>query len=246
MDRSRKALLRQWGAWTTAILVAVGAAATIHPHDIEVMQTFLKVREWPGDFRRAIAMAEFFAHGFGVSVIIILVALLAREKLRYVPRLAATAFFAGGVANLIKLMVARHRPNSAGLSLKNINETWNYPVQLPENGATEFAGYAWQSFPSAHTATAVGLAIGLSILFPKARWLFWFMAVLGGIQRMVFHAHWPSDVVAGVAVGLFAGMCFHAKGTTGSRVFDWLENWIERRAHRLTSVPEPASNRRAA
>ncbi len=245
MYRCRKALIRQWAFWSFAILAAAGSAVLVYPHDIAIRQVMLEVRDWPGDLRRAIAMAEFFAHGFGVTVIVGLIALLSRDKLRYVPRLAMTAFFAGSLANLIKLMVARQRPNSVDPSLVDIAETWSPTIQ-PSDPTDMLSGYAWQSFPSSHTATAIGLAIGLSYLFPRGRILFWIMAILGGIQRMVFDAHWPSDVVAGVAIGLLSGMCFHVRGTLGSRFFNWFESWCERRTNSGPYVSENPGLRKAA
>jgi undecaprenyl-diphosphatase len=65
-------------------------------------------------------------------------------------------------------------------------------------------GHALQSFPSAHAATAVGLAIGLSALHPRGRWLFAAFALLAVVQRIEAQAHFSSDVLAGAAVGCAA------------------------------------------
>jgi membrane-associated phospholipid phosphatase len=58
-----------------------------------------------------------------------------------------------------------------------------------------------QSFPSAHTATAMGLAIALMVVYPRARWLFCLAPVLVAYQRMDSGAHFLSDVLCGAAVG---------------------------------------------
>ena len=55
-------------------------------------------------------------------------------------------------------------------------------------------------FPSAHAATAVGLAIALGVLYPRGRWLFIAFAFLAGLQRIEAQAHFASDVLAGAAV----------------------------------------------
>ena len=60
----------------------------------------------------------------------------------------------------------------------------------------------FQSFPSGHTATAVGLAIGLTYVFPRGKYLFAVLAVMASLQRIVSNAHWTSDVLSGAAVGL--------------------------------------------
>ena len=65
-----------------------------------------------------------------------------------------------------------------------------------------------QSFPSAHTATAVGLAIGLSWMYPRGRWLFAVFAALVACQRMQSCAHYLSDTLFGATVGfLVATVC---------------------------------------
>jgi membrane-associated phospholipid phosphatase len=66
-------------------------------------------------------------------------------------------------------------------------------------------GYALQSLPSAHAATAVGLALALAALYPRGRWLFASFAVLAGLQRIEAQAHFASDVLAGAAVGCMVG-----------------------------------------
>jgi len=77
-----------------------------------------------------------------------------------------------------------------------------------------------QSFPSAHTATAFGLAIGLVRIYPRARWLFFCLATLAAVQRLEAGAHFLSDVCAGAALGLFvAGLA------TDRRV---LGGWFDR------------------
>jgi membrane-associated phospholipid phosphatase len=62
------------------------------------------------------------------------------------------------------------------------------------------------SFPSAHTA------ICFAILFAMWPWLRWpqrlvgaLFAVLVGLNRMYVAAHWPIDVVGGVAIGALSG-----------------------------------------
>ena len=62
------------------------------------------------------------------------------------------------------------------------------------------AGYR-ESFPSNHSATAVALSAVLARLYPSAAVTFWSLAVITAVLRYLLEAHWPSDVVAGVALG---------------------------------------------
>jgi undecaprenyl-diphosphatase len=65
-----------------------------------------------------------------------------------------------------------------------------------------------QAFPSAHTATAFGLAIGLTWLYPRGRWLFATFAVLVACQRIQSGAHFLSDTFFGAALGcVVAAVC---------------------------------------
>lgn len=77
------------------------------------------------------------------------------------------------------------------------------------------------SFPSSHTAAAFSLATSLSIEYPKwyviAPSAFWACSV--GFSRMNEGVHYPSDVVAGAAIG--AGCA-----VVNVYVNRWLNKWL--------------------
>ncbi|MDR0988110.1 MAG: phosphatase PAP2 family protein [Prevotellaceae bacterium] len=77
------------------------------------------------------------------------------------------------------------------------------------------------SFPSAHTATAFALATSLSVKYPK-----WYVIVPSalwacsvGVSRMNEGVHYPSDVIAGAAIG--AGCA-----VLNVYVNRWLNRWL--------------------
>ena len=188
----------------------IAAACAIAPYDL-VLSRSLSTDGVPGDLRRVLGLSEFFAHGFGVAMILIAIAVLVPSLRRAVPRVAACAFLPGLTANLVKLSVGRLRPGAfTTWSLEQVPEpsiwqSWLGPFPGWTSEWSHGFGHAIQAFPSGHTATAVGLAVGLTWLFPHGRTLFIFMAVMASLQRIVFQAHWPSDVFAGAAIGwLFA------------------------------------------
>ena len=91
------------------------------------------------------------------------------------------------VAMLIKRLVSRVRPGHEnagkflGPSLKHANYT--------------------ESFPSSHSASAVALSVTLATLYPGAAATFWGLALACAALRYILDAHWPSDVVGGIALG---------------------------------------------
>jgi membrane-associated phospholipid phosphatase len=64
----------------------------------------------------------------------------------------------------------------------------------------EHANYR-ESFPSSHSACAVALSVMLSIWYPAAAPTFWGLAIACAGLRYILDAHWPSDVLGGVALG---------------------------------------------
>ena len=176
----------------------------------------------PGDLGRFITLSEFFAHGFGVLVVAIGIWTLAPQFRRFLPRIAACAFWPALIVNVLKLGFGRRRP----ITFFDQHSQPHFPQSLDgswlgwlPSGITN-TDYPVQSFPSAHAATAWGFAIGLSWVFPRGKWLFFSMAILASIQRVTSFAHWPSDVLMGAAIGV----CFGA-----ALLHDWgLGRWLNR------------------
>ena len=180
----------------------------------------------PGDIERLVDLTESFAHGSGVAIILISVFILVPEQRRRMPRLVACPLLAGIAATLLKLIVPRVRPISMMDNIDGVIGHWGAGWGHP--GPVESL-YAVESFPSGHTATAFGLAIGLSWVFPRGRWLFLTLAVLAGFQRIMLTAHWTSDVIAGAMLGLvIAGVLTQSS---------WAER-LYRRIEREKSLPE--------
>jgi membrane-associated phospholipid phosphatase len=63
-----------------------------------------------------------------------------------------------------------------------------------------------ESFPSSHSACAVALSVMLAILYPQAASTFWGLAITCAVLRYILDAHWPSDVLGGVALGYGVAM----------------------------------------
>ncbi|MGD0388946.1 MAG: phosphatase PAP2 family protein [Tepidisphaeraceae bacterium] len=57
------------------------------------------------------------------------------------------------------------------------------------------------SFPSGDATLAFAMAASLSMVLPRFRPLWWTLAVTVALERIAANAHYPSDVVAGAALG---------------------------------------------
>jgi membrane-associated phospholipid phosphatase len=145
-------------------------------------------------------LAEVFGHGVGVAMIALSIAVLDPASRGALPRVLIAAYGSGLLANTLKLLVARSRPQ---------HFTFDGPVGETFVGWLPLLGDSTlQSFPSAHVATATGFAVGLAWLYPRGRILFPALAGLVAMQRVFGEAHFLSDVLWGAAVGsLFASLC---------------------------------------
>lgn len=77
------------------------------------------------------------------------------------------------------------------------------------------------SFPSGHTAGAVALTAILTAYYPHGWTTFWLLAIACAALRYILDAHWPSDIVAGFAVG-------YAVAQAGLRFLPPVLEWLGR------------------
>ena len=160
----------------------------------------------PRDVQKFLALCETFSHGAGVAAILFSIVLCDPRARHHVWRLLAASFGAGLAADLVKyLLVARQRPNGGSLDHSAIESFVALFPLLSQRFADQPYSRAYQSFPSAHSATAAGLAVALAALYPAGRWWFATLAALCLVQRIDAGAHYPSDTLAGAALGCFVG-----------------------------------------
>ncbi|QGJ68566.1 acidPPc domain-containing protein [Planctomycetales bacterium 10988] len=163
----------------------------------------LKVARWSSDegcpklLHEIVMRTEPFGHGAGIVIMLWAIYSLFPQNRKCISRLLWCALLPGIVANLIKLVVFRYRPVAFDLMEQSVWATFGPWTAYYSTGS------ACQSFPSAHTATAIGFAIGLAHFFPKGKWLFATLGVMVGFARVIGFAHYVSDVFIGAMVGWF-------------------------------------------
>lgn len=80
-------------------------------------------------------------------------------------------------------------------------------VRPNRENAGRFLGPSWrhdnqrESFPSSHSACAVALSAAVVSFFPQTAGVLWTLAGITALLRWVLDAHFPSDVLAGCAIG---------------------------------------------
>lgn len=105
------------------------------------------------------------------------------------------------------------------------------PTVYDDFGAFDFQyifnDWTFQSFPSGHSTTAMATAIVVGFLAPRFFRLFLIIALVTGVSRVVTGDHYPTDVLAGFAVGtlgtyairnLFARRRWLFRPTTGGKI----------------------------
>lgn len=162
---------------------------------------FCEAEQYPKEISEVLDNVEPFGHGIGVAFVVITLFVLDPARRSWAPALCATSAVAGGLAaNLVKMLLGRTRPRNLDLqATQSIWETFQGAFPLGTGGS------ALQSFPSAHTATAMAFAVALSVAYPRGRWWFYTLAALVGMHRVEVTAHYPSDVCAGAILGWLAG-----------------------------------------
>jgi membrane-associated phospholipid phosphatase len=134
-------------------------------------------------------------------------------------RIAAGALLSGLAVDVLKMCVARVRPRHfdfQGTVLDTFSSLW------PGSAG----GSQLQSWPSGHTATAVGFCLALSAVFPQGRWLFRALAALVAVQRIESGAHYLSDTLFAAGVACMVHILVFGTGPLG-RWFDRAEaRWV--------------------
>jgi len=114
--------------------------------------------------------------------------------------LFSTVAVSGLLADILKFILGRARPKLF--------------LQQGIYGFEFFHGHfehAWTSFPSGHSATALSVAMTLSLLLPRFRLVFIAGAILVIASRVILCQHYLSDVIAGSMLGFITTALFYQR-----------------------------------
>jgi membrane-associated phospholipid phosphatase len=107
------------------------------------------------------------------------------------------ATLAGLSADVIRGLTGRTRPAA------KVEQGWFGPRS---NGRWHLVNWKYNAFPSAHTSTAVGLAVAVLLASRGAGIALLPAALLIALSRVWLGAHRLSDICAGAALGAFVAI----------------------------------------
>lgn len=195
------------------LVVGVLAAAALYPLDAWLgglingldERTADGGRLLGGDVIRELNALQQFGGISSILLVALGIWLLDPGKVRRLWDLAAATITTSVVVLGAKMLIGRPRPKFDEPELI-LGPFAAYPL-----GPGEGVHFAWQfwadissdlwSMPSSHTSGATALAVFLALTYPRLKWVAIGWVAVVGFSRVLFGAHWPSDVAMGAAVG---------------------------------------------
>jgi len=158
------------------------------------LRVVLRWERW-GEMTESLTAAKFLASGLGTLAIAIAVAVVDRRRWRRALVLVVVVVISGLASSTLKMLIGRERPSHLDQALGQERVLSFHGPGMGLHNST------FQSFPSGHTASAFAIATCLATFYPAAAPVAYAVATWAGLNRVVTHQHFPSDVVAGALVG---------------------------------------------
>lgn len=191
-NRRGDSLRTQAVAYGVVALLSLSLPFLMRPFDVSVYHRLLPLKSLPWD-----ALFEILVYGgHGVVLGGLLIGLFlwgkwkGKRALVWAGQFGFVALLSGGlVVQTLKHLFGRARPWAADAGRLI--------------GPTLAGGY--NSFPSGHSISAFAVGTVLGHAFPSCRFLFFALATVVAVSRVLVGAHFPSDVISGSLLGLAVG-----------------------------------------
>jgi len=210
------------------MLIAIPAALIVMPFDellTAIARTLIdrdNAIHLGGDIVRMLDTLQEYGGFASLGIVAAVIWLLDPANRRRLADLAVAAAVSGLSIPIMKMIVGRPKPRSAMAELYDA-DTFLGPFGAAPLGPDLGVRHAWefwvpgisllQSMPSAHAASAAILSIFLYTLYPRLKMLLITMVVIVGCCRVLFVAHWASDVIIGTGIGVAIAQVVLASGS---------------------------------
>jgi undecaprenyl-diphosphatase len=149
---------------------------------------------WPSSWVTSVVVLSFL--GSGWMLLGLLPALAVRSLRPFAIVVLATLALTSGAVTSLKALTSRVRPCNA------LSWAHTLPIDVPMDS----------SLPSGHAAGSFAFAVFVFYFSRRAGWALLALASLIALSRVMLGVHYPSDVMAGAALG-------SAFGWTGARLY---------------------------
>lgn len=127
------------------------------------------------------------------SLLVIILIFIGSANIRLMGfELLATLTISQVIVHSLKLIMSRERP------YKILDKLNTFGINLKD-----------YSFPSGHTTAAFSMATTIAMNIPKLTIIVFTLGIIVAISRIYLGVHYPTDVAAGIIIGLVTGLIVH-------------------------------------